>query len=130
MIEAMKRIRICLFLMNRWGKKNLSTLNSITKMNIRVYALCFALEMANILFYFHLTSHEMVYRHDLTRIETFKVRVVILFSHTGPICISNCHYISDNLIGSGGMFCRLRRLYTTYKRHLFIVSLGKIENMS
>ena len=46
-----ERIRICLFLMNRWGKKNLSTLNSITKMNIRVDVLCFALEMANILFY-------------------------------------------------------------------------------
>ena len=79
-----ERIRICLFLMNRWGKKNLSTLNSITKMNIRVDVLCFALEMTNILFYFHLTSHEMVYRHAFTRIETFKVRVVILFSHTRP----------------------------------------------
>ena len=50
-----ERIRICLFLMNRWGKKNLSTLNSIIKMNIRVDVLCFALEMTNI-FHFHLTS--------------------------------------------------------------------------
>ena len=66
-----ERIRICLFLMNRWGKKNLSTLNSIIKMNIRVDVLCFALEMTNILFYFHLTSHEMVYRHAFTHIETF-----------------------------------------------------------
>ena len=67
--------------MNRGNKKDLLTLNSIIKMNIRVDVLCFALEMTNILFYFHLTSHEMVYRHAFTRIETFKVRVVILFSY-------------------------------------------------
>ena len=99
-------------------------------MNIRVDVLCFALEMTNILFYFHSTSHEMVYRHAFTRIETFKVRVMILFSHTGPIRISNFGYLPDNLIGSGGIFCRLGRLYTTYKRYLFIVPLGKIENSS
>ena len=53
-------------------------------MNILVNVLCYALEMTNILFYFHLTSHETVYRHAFTRIETFKVQVVILFSHNIP----------------------------------------------